>query len=179
MKRPLYLLVPCLIAVLSAAPLASAAAHTELVSSDPADGATLKRAPLDVTIRFSEPPLETGLAVVSEGPSGRETLSADVRGNAVVARWPRTAGSGDYRVTYRVVADDGHPITGSTSFRVAGAAAESSPNALPSPTTTAAAAAQPESAPPATPVWVWLGLAGIIAAGGYVVVIRARRPRDE
>ena len=90
---------------------ATAWAHTEITSSQPADGATLRKAPAAVVLTFSEAPLDTGLAVVATGPQGGR-FDATVAGGEVVAPWPRDLPAGGYRVAYRVVADDGHPIEG-------------------------------------------------------------------
>ena len=161
-----------------------ARAHTELTGTQPADGAELKKPPKQVTLTFAEPPLATGLAVVLQSKSGPQDLPADVRGNAVVAEWPAEASGGQYRVSYRVVAADGHPITGQLSFVVAQTepqAPSESAAAAPTPTpttTTAAAEAAAEPSGPAIPYWLWLLGAILVVAAAYVLIARSRRSHD-
>lgn len=169
-------------AVFSYAP--SAQAHTELTGTQPADGAQVKKPPAQVTLTFAEPPLDTGLAVVAQGPDGRSDLPAEVKGNSVVAQWPPSAGGGQYRVSYRVVASDGHPITGQLAFTVLGSP-EPSTSSTPTPATPSAApsaaadASTPDSSQPGIPLWLWVLGAVLIVAVGYVVIARGRRPRDD
>ncbi len=157
----------------------TARAHTSSTGTDPADGANLAHPPRQISVSFSEPPLATGSAMVAQGPAGRVPLSATAKGNSVVAPWPDDATAGTYRVTYRVVAADGHPITGEFGFRVAGRPSPPSRAAAsPTPAATASAApAQPaESSGP--PAWLWLVVAVLIAAGAVIAVTRGRKPSD-
>jgi methionine-rich copper-binding protein CopC len=149
-----------------------ATAHTEFSGSDPADGSTLRKPPSAVMLTFSEAPIATGLAVIANGPQGRTPLDASVAGNQVVAPWPAQLGAGEYRVAYRVVADDGHPIEGAVSFTVAGGPGASSSPPAPSPTTRAAPMTEDESAG-AIPLWLWL-VAGALVIGAALVLLRRR-----
>lgn len=174
-----------LIVLFSLAAVPTARAHTEILSTEPANGAQLKKAPTQVTLTFAEPPLDTGLAVVAQGPEGRTDLPAEVKGNTVIASWPSGTPGGQYRVSYRVVAADGHPITGQVEFSVAGSPPPKSPSASapaqPSPSTSASAAAAeagPTSSGPAIPYWLWVLGAVLIVAAGYVLIARGRRPHD-
>jgi methionine-rich copper-binding protein CopC len=174
-----------LIALLSMSAVPTAQAHTEVISTEPADGAQLKKAPAQVTLTFAEPPLDTGLAVVAQGPDGQADLPTEVKGNTVIASWPLGTPGGQYRVSYRVVAADGHPITGQLGFSVAGSEAPKTPSAStpaePSPSTSASAAAaeaEPPSSGPAIPYWLWVLGAVLIVAAGYVLIARGRRPDD-
>ena len=124
-----------------------AAAHTELTSSDPANGAVVNGPPSTISLTFNEPPLAEGLAVqvaALDGPQvevGKPTL----KGSTVTVTWPASANSGEYSISYRVVADDGHPVTGQIAFSIT--AASSSPSVVtPSPT-----AASPSTSAPAAP----------------------------
>lgn len=49
---------------------APAAAHINLVSSDPREGATLARTPQAVTLTFDEPGITLGAVVIGTGPTG-------------------------------------------------------------------------------------------------------------
>lgn len=117
--------------VLAPVALASpASAHDELVSTDPADGASLEEAPAAVTLTFGEEVLELGTAVVVTDSAGVRLADGPlVVDGAVITQaiTPPTI-AGEVRVSYRVVSSDGHPVTGSLMFTVA---------SVPSPSPTA------------------------------------------
>jgi len=100
----------------------AAQAHADLVSSDPAAGATLATAPTELRLTFSEAPdpalsavelLTTGASPVSTGGQrveGRSTLVVPITDPLA---------EGTYTVTWRVVAiDDGHVTSGAFAFGV-------------------------------------------------------------
>lgn len=163
------LVLPVLVVALLVG-IPAARAHTDITGSDPVDGATMKKAPDRVTISFSEPPLDTGLAVVATGPTGRTPLSASVSGTDVVAPWPPESAPGAYRVAYRVVADDGHPIEGSITFTIRGAGG---PTSSPSATASDAPAVEDET-PSGIPTWLWI-VALLLVAGAAVLLTRRGR----
>ena len=117
--------------VFFAMPAPPAAAHTDLVGSDPAADSTLREAPDQVTLRFNEP-MEPRLAKVALTTPGQDpaelpvtagseptTLVADIPGKGMAG--------GTWEVAYRVTSADGHPVQGTLSFTVrppANAAAE-------------------------------------------------------
>ena len=119
--------------VLAPVALASpASAHDELVSTDPADGASLEEAPAAVTLTFSEEVVKLGTAVVVTDAAGVKLADGPlVVDGAVITRaiTPPTV-AGEVRVSYRVVSSDGHPVTGKLTFTVA---------SVPSPSPTATA----------------------------------------
>jgi methionine-rich copper-binding protein CopC len=121
----------------------SAAAHTALASSDPANGATVGTAPAVVTLTFNEEINPAFANVVISSTDGRNWISGSplVAGPELRASVsPDLPRGGVYTVGYRVVSGDGHPVTGSFTFTVAGvsgAAAPPSPSADTPPSTTA------------------------------------------
>lgn len=117
-------------------PAVPVAAHSDLKSSDPADGATLAEAPAAVSFTFNEKLLAQGNAVVvTELATGTrlEVGPVEVDGQTVSVEWPEQGGAGQYRAAYRVVSADGHPIDGSITFTVESAGGSQSPAAQPSP----------------------------------------------
>lgn len=127
-----------------------ASAHSELVSSNPADGATGAGRPAEVTLTFNENIADTGLQVVAMGADGAVALGTpSAAGPNVTAAWPADAPDGRYQVSYRVVSADGHPIDGSISFTYGDAARGASAPAAESEVS--AAAASPDPAAAATP----------------------------
>lgn len=179
------------LSIVTGAPAASA--HSSLVSSDPAADGTV-RTPLErVTLTFSEAPLaglDAGLRIEVRDGSGRDVSSGavEVSGDAMSKAVSLTDGS--YRVLWRYVSPDGHPITGEYGFTAAGLAAASSsatPSGSPTPTPTTDAAppaAATATAAPASasthaghsPVAVWvIGAVAVLVALTAVVVAVLRR----
>ena len=173
--------------------LAPAAAHSELASSDPADGAELASAPRRVVLTFNEDVQETGTAVTVTDSSGArvdDEAGLRVDGVDVVAPLAPDTGSGEYTVAYRVVSADGHVISGTLHFTVtapkttspATTATPSTPSATPAPTATdvTTAAASSDAASGGSSALPWLALTTVVALAGVmlaVVVGRARRGR--
>jgi methionine-rich copper-binding protein CopC len=102
------------------------AAHGQLVSVSPANGSTVSAAPVSVVLTFSEAVSST-FAVVRVSRAG-EVVSegrAIVEGAVVTQRLTASLDSGLYTVAYRVVSSDGHPVSSTTTFRLAGASSSS------------------------------------------------------
>lgn len=130
------------ISLLAVAP-GTASAHNTLVSSDPADGATLPVAPTEITWVFDKVvPLETMTVTLTDVNGVRTELGGSVHGLAgdtvVVTPLPPLQ-PGPVSVRWRLVGPDGHPITGRVDITVAS----------PAPTTSVASAT---TTIPATPV---------------------------
>ncbi|HEY2354741.1 MAG TPA: copper resistance protein CopC [Gaiellaceae bacterium] len=153
------------VALLALALPAAAAAHANLVRTDPANGAVLAQAPSAVRVVFDD--------VVRVGP-GIEAVRNG--GGSVLGGAPTASGDtltiplrshlrdGDYSVRWSIISDDGHLESGVLAFAVgAGSAA---------PTSDLKAEATGPSA--GTTFARWLFLAGILAAVGislYALVV--------
>ena len=100
-------------------PATPALAHTERVGVSPAPGSSTTGAVPAVEIDFSDEVLPGLARVVVRDARGRDHVAGRIAvlGGRVSARL-EDIGPGRYRVDYRVVADDGHPVTGSYRFRV-------------------------------------------------------------
>lgn len=100
---------------------AVAYAHATLVSSEPAAGSRLATSPSRARLVFSEqiePTLAQLSLVVGDGSSTHLVVSGDPHDvHALVAPVSGLA-SGTYRLTWRVVSADGHPVGGSFVFSV-------------------------------------------------------------
>ena len=120
-----------------------AAAHTQLVSSSPAQGATVE-SPASVSLTFSEALLDIGAQIAVLDAQGGDHASG-----AVYFPEPSTAqvdvsplDPGSYTAPWRVVAEDGHPIEGTLAFTVVAP--------TPAPSTTPSASPSPEASPTRT-----------------------------
>jgi len=111
-------LVALALVVLGAAP---AAAHAELIDTDPAEGSVVETAPDTVTLTFNEPVRLTsqeiavydaaGDEVGSTAGAGGTEVTVDLTGAADLA-------DGTYVVSWNVLSGDGHPISGALTFSV-------------------------------------------------------------
>lgn len=96
----------------------SASAHTDVVETTPVDGAVLESAPQSLTLSFNSTLLD-GMVEVAASNSDRELVSgvvAESVGTEVIVQWPADLPGDTYKVSYRIVSQDGHPVTGSLRF---------------------------------------------------------------
>jgi len=101
-------------------PVPAALAHAELLSSTPPDGARVAAAPPAVTLTFSDPIDAQFVRVAVTTPAGTVPATATASGPRVTVPVP-AAGPGAYRVVYRVVSADGHPVSGQLAYTVVAA----------------------------------------------------------
>lgn len=129
-------------------------AHATLISSEPAANSRLTASPSRIRLVFSEP-VEGHLARVTLVPASGQPLrlraDADPRDvNAVIAVIDSIA-PGGYRVSWRVVSADGHPVDGTFTFTLADSALGTR-----GPPVVAPPAVEPDPGPqPATEDDVW------------------------
>lgn len=169
-----------------------ASAHAELVSSDPADGATVDT--LDtVRLEFSEELIEVGNSiVVTDGAGVEHELDVALAEPTVIEADVPEIAAGDITIAWRNASVDGHTEEGELHVTLNEPA--------PSPSVTPSASASPEPSaspsavlvidesaspsPSATPVestgvspWLW-GILGLVVIGGAAAAIIAatRRP---
>ena len=169
-RRTLAAALVAAVAVL-AMPL-PARAHAALVSSSPAAGDTLATAPTQLVLRFSEP-IDAASSRVELIAPGRHAfvlaLTRDPTSVAgLVASLPPLA-PGGYRVEWRTLSADGHPVDGSFVFFVADAAGSVTPAAAAPP------APEERVAVPRTP-WLaaalrGMGVGALAASAGVLLML--------
>lgn len=169
------------------------AAHTDLLSSSPANGTTLAEPPRQVELEFTEP-MAPSLATIMLTVPGGQPVDIPVRSGdrdtvLLVDVPPSAAPEGTWRVSFRVTSVDGHPIAGKIDFDVSPGVSTAP---LPSETPSAAEPAQPGAAetPFAESVtvqrdsgtgWGWAGqalIAGVVALVLVTVLMRSRGTRS-
>jgi methionine-rich copper-binding protein CopC len=105
--------------------IAPASAHTSLLNSAPAEGEILKSLPAAIELTFNEPILKVGSKEVSQillrDPKNKlvnlgEVLSSDKTVSAKILE--KSTNNGLYKIYYRAVAEDGHPISGQINFSI-------------------------------------------------------------
>jgi copper transport protein len=116
--RAALLLVAVLVSMLLAS-AAPAAAHAELVDTDPDQGAVLERMPDVVRLTFSEAVLLVPDGVTVTDAAGNELASrAGTSGDDLLVTVEDPVDAGTVVVAFRVVSDDGHPIAGKLVFSI-------------------------------------------------------------
>ena len=142
------------------APMTSASAHTDLVSTSPTADSDVLAAQETISLTFSEPPLVDGAAIVVMNSNGDilDSPAPALDGASLSIPWPADLSTGKVTVQWRATAQDGHVESGEFVFNYT-AAAEG--GMAPSP---AASAMPGESAEPmmtamATPEVVAMPLA--------------------
>jgi copper transport protein len=168
------------------------AKHATLVSSEPAANSRLASAPTQVRLVYSEP-IEGKLAKVTIVPATGTPIVLHAGGDprdvhAVIAPVDALS-AGRYKVEWRVVSADGHPVDGSFSFTVGDATVRDTTVGAPPPPVTPPQPAGPE--PQASPE-VWgpaafgapvipavlrgTGLGALMAAAGLLLFMAGAKP---
>ena len=112
--------ISAVIALLAPLP---AQAHTSLVSSVPIKNSTIKAMPKTIAMTFDDKLIKIAGKNVSKfsvvGPDGKEiklgpiTLTNQIISAAVLEPKPKP---GIYKINYRVISGDGHPVSGTIKF---------------------------------------------------------------
>ena len=90
----------------------AATAHSSEVLTNPEDGARLGTLPAEATMAFGEAPKTADVVLAS--PDGKvHQLPSQIDGTVVLVRLPPDGPRGTYKLSYRVVSADGHPVSGS------------------------------------------------------------------
>jgi copper transport protein len=112
----------------------SVLAHNSLVSSNPADGATLTVAPTQIMWVFDKSvPLDTLTVTLIDASGARSELAGSVHGAAgdteVVTPLP-VLQPGAVSVRWRLVGPDGHPVTGRVDITIEQPAVSAAPDVV-------------------------------------------------
>jgi len=108
--------------------------HATLLSSEPAKRSTLASSPPRIYLVFSEEvePSLGGIRLV--GPGGRvvtlKVVGDPRNASALVGPVTTPLDAGAWRVEWRIVSEDGHPIDGAFTFRVAGTRVDTTTSAV-------------------------------------------------
>jgi copper transport protein len=163
------------------------AKHATLVSSEPAANSHLASPPTRVRLVYSEP-IEGKLAKVTIVPATAAPMvlraGADPRDVHAVIAPVDALGAGSYKVEWRVVSADGHPVDGTFSFTVGDTTVSAAPAPVtPSPPTQPASPEEPEvwgpaafGAPVIPAVLRGAGLGALMAAAGLLLFLAGAKP---
>jgi hypothetical protein len=183
------LLLPIVLAGLAVFGFATPAlAHNVLVGSNPASGSSVATGPSQVRLDFNAPVQFGANYLTVIGPDGNhweKTDNATVNGDSVATAVAPLGPAGVYKIGYRIISADGHPVSGEVSFTLSTAgtgtppaqsASASGGGAAPaagSGGTSASAATSTSSA--GVPVWVWVLGAVILLGVGLFFGLRTPR----
>ncbi|MEN9992494.1 MAG: hypothetical protein RLY83_64 [Actinomycetota bacterium] len=103
--------------------IAPASAHTEIDHTSPAAGTTVAAGVQTISVEFSDKILDLAdsseIVVTDANGDAVELSCVEVKKTSLNAE-VYLATEGEYRVVWRTVAEDGHPITGKFSFNATG-----------------------------------------------------------
>lgn len=176
------LLLPLVVGLLLLVAPSPASAHTQLVGMSPADGSVVSQVPGQVVLTFDEAVENVGYGLVVTAPSGASVVDGTpvLDGAQLSQKLVPLTEPGHYTVSYRVVADDGHPVTGTRGFdlsadAVSGASAPATPAPSASSSASPAASTDPgiDSGSPATAMAI--GVVLLALAGGLTWFVSSRR----
>ena len=109
-------------AALSLSGAVAAFAHAHLVLATPAEGATVKSAPNEVTLKFNEKLEPAFSSAVIRDSAGKQVDKADAQvdkaDRTVVRVSVPPLNPGVYTVEWRAMSSDTHKINGNFTFRV-------------------------------------------------------------
>ncbi|MFS0788683.1 copper resistance CopC family protein [Shouchella sp. 1P09AA] len=96
-----------------------AKAHTAIESSTPSDGAVLEESPNEIEIAFNTAVAEQSIAELISEENGNEIeIRTEVNDDKMLITVPETLQNGVYRVSWKIIGADGHPIEDSIGFTI-------------------------------------------------------------
>ena len=143
-------------------------AHSNEVLTNPDDGARLESLPVEATMAFGEVPKTADVVLASPDRTVHQ-LPSQIDGTVVLVGLPPNGPRGTYKLSYRVVSTDGHPVSGSTTFTVTTGPTPS----VPAPPTPSESASSTGSARD----WLVPVVIGVAALGFVGMVLVARSVR--
>ena len=156
--------VLAIVVLLVLGPAAPASAHASLVGSDPAEGTVLDAAPDTIGLVFNETVLGVPDGVRVFDAQGEPVASdSSVSGHELDVELTGEVGDGTLVVVWRVLSEDGHPISGSLSFSIGAA----STSVVRPPTESSGSTDVPATLSAVRAV----GYVGLFLAGGLVAFV--------
>jgi methionine-rich copper-binding protein CopC len=185
MQKFAKVLVALGLAIAVLVPSQAAYAHTELESSNPEANSVIGAAPAVVSLTFGEKLMvidgeaDANQVQVTNGANERvDNGDYQVTGEVLTVSLKPDLADDDYKVTYRVVSADGHPIEGVYEFAVNGMArsGEATPMAIddesPMPVLYDAPAAE---APNGAAIGAGVAVGAVLVGGGMFFLFRRIR----
>lgn len=112
----------CLFAAILALSLMapSAEAHSKKMATEPVDGTILEAPPQKIAMQFDMPLRVTLISLTDQDGTAHDlTRSDDMQPVSDFAATPPDLPAGTYKVEWRGLAEDGHPMQGTFRFEIA------------------------------------------------------------
>lgn len=139
---------------------APAAAHAELRTVTPADGATLKSSPSTVSVTFNEPVTGNAGSVQLLDSDAKIVRRSEVVSGPTVPLTGQKLTPGRYVIRWSVASADGHVIVGATSFSVKSKTPSSKPSTFTLTSTAGNVTATLSGSRPGTRTFTVTGVSG-------------------
>ncbi|MEU0880027.1 copper resistance CopC family protein [Lentzea sp. NPDC005914] len=168
MKRALVAFLFAGAAVLVTA--APAAAHNALIGSDPKDKTSLEAGPSSVTLTFDQD-VQGGQGIntitVVDANGGHYEVAGDptIKDTAVSTKVDALGKAGQYKIGYRILSADGHPVSGELTFTL-------TKDGTGTPRQVAADNEADSGSSDGVPIWVWIAGAVVLLGGGVFFALR-------
>src|ERR1700761_8175217 len=104
-------------------------AHAALVSVQPSDGSVLTAPPKRVELHFNESVVAGAVTLVDADGQLRDDATVDAKNEMISVAVPADVPRGTTVVSYRVISQDGHPVSGSVAFSIGAPSATKPPEA--------------------------------------------------
>ncbi len=171
------------IAIAGAFPAQAAFAHAELETSNPEANSVIGAAPEVISLTFGENLMVLEGEVAANQVQVEDTMKVrvdngdyQVNGGVLTVSLKASLPDDTYRVTYRVVSEDGHPIEGVFEFEVSAAAqsGEATPMVISEAPEATLYEVPAEEAQPANGVAIGVGVlvGAVVVAGAMFFVFR-------
>lgn len=117
MKPAVYLAAIAVLSLAFAPP--SAQAHSKKEATEPADGAILEMSPSAISMRFDMPMRVTLISLTDQDGAAHDVVRRDnMQPVSEFSAAPPALPAGQYKVEWRGLAADGHPMQGTFSFEI-------------------------------------------------------------
>jgi methionine-rich copper-binding protein CopC len=107
-----------LLGLLAVGVVGVAYAHAHLLQASPGDGSVLKEAPASFALKFNEPATLTSLTLQKENQAAQKISDLPAKPSAQFNIPAPKLDAGGYTLTYRVLSDDNHVMSGTIKFKV-------------------------------------------------------------
>jgi len=95
-------------------------AHAHLLQAMPAEGSVLTHSPASFAFKFNEAATLTALSLQKAGEPEQRLPIPDSKATTQISVAAPMLGPGSYTLTYRVLSDDHHIVSGHIQFKVSG-----------------------------------------------------------
>ena len=172
--RPFGLVLAVACVTLLATPL-PAQAHARLVSSSPPQGARLDVLPARVSFTFDEPVSKPAfVSVIAPDGSSINTGNPALLDATVSQDIDPVVQKGIYTMSFRVVSDDSHPVSGTVKFRLTKGEAVEQVDPAPLPSTDDGA----EGGIGSSAILIITGVVALFIVLAVVIIVSGRTRRE-